>query len=321
MDVFVGGRAIPGVYGLTPRSFLFRNEGNNQWTDITNDELGPIGNVTDAVWVDLNNNDWEDLIVVGEWMPVTVFLNHGNILKKDRIIENSRGWWNSIESSDLDGDGDLDFVLGNWGENQKFSATSDKPLRIYIGDYDQNERFEGIIEWYFGEDEKPYPFASKMDLTAQLPILKKNAIKYSEYAEKQVQDMFSPDVLMNSVRKQVETFTTSYLWNEDDGLKLESMPQESQMSPVFCSEVVDVDKDGKKDIILGGNFYDLKPEVGRHDGFKGGYFKGDGKGEYKYISELESGLKVSGQVRDIANINDKLFVLRNNEPILVFEKK
>jgi hypothetical protein len=158
-----------------------------------------------------------------------------------------------------------------------------------------------------------------MDLTAQLPVLKKNAIKYQEYAKKQVSDMFSPDVLMQSVRKSAETFKTSFLRKEGDQLIFEPMPQEAQMSPVFTTVIEDLDQDGVKDIFLGGNFYALKPEVGRHDGFKGGYFKGIGEGRFEFISELKSGLKVKGQVKDAALINDHLVVGRNNDSVLVFE--
>lgn len=319
LDLFIGGRAIPGAYGLTPRSFLFKKEGKNKWVDITNDETGPIGMVTDAIWTDVNDDGWPDLIVVGEWMPVTMFINFNGVIKKDVSLPNSRGWWNRIEAADLDQDGDTDFVLGNWGNNMKFSATPEKPLNIYVGDYDNNGRYEGILEWYFGEDEKPYPFASKMDLAAQLPPIKKTALKYSEYAQKQVADIFSPTVLAQSEQKRVETFSTSYIIKESNGYVLKPMPMAAQVSPVFGIEVADLDEDGHIDIFLGGNFYGLKPEVGRHDGFGGGYFKGNGKGDFTYISEVECGLKVNGEVKDVLYLNNQLFVARNNASVLTFK--
>ncbi|MCB9049242.1 MAG: VCBS repeat-containing protein [Lewinellaceae bacterium] len=321
MDLFIGGRAIPGAYGLTPRSYLFRKEGKNVWTDITTEETGPVGMVTDAIWTDVNDDGWPDLIVVGEWMPVTMFVNFKGTIKRDVTVPNSRGWWNRIEAADLDQDGDTDYVLGNWGHNMKFQASPQKPLSIYVGDYDNNGKYEGIIEWYFGTDEKPYPFASKMDLTAQLPVLKKTALKYSEYAQKQVTDMFSPSALAQSEQKQVTTFSTSILWREGKEFVIKPMPDEAQVSPAFGIETADLDGDGVVDIFLGGNFYGLKPEVGRHDGFSGGYFKGDGKGGFKYISDVECGLKVNGEVRDAWFWNGQLLLARNNASVLSYKMK
>lgn len=321
LDLFIGGRAIPGAYGLTPRSFLFIKEGENVWTDITNDETGPIGMVTDAIWTDVNDDNWPDLIVVGEWMPVTMFVNQRGVIKRDVTIPNSRGWWNSIQAADLDQDGDTDFVVGNWGQNMKFSASPDKPLNIYVDDFDGNGKYEGIIEWYFGADDKPYPFASKMDLAAQLPVIKKNSIKYSEYAQKQVSDIFSPEILAQSEQKRVVTFSTSIIKREGKQFVLTPMPDEAQMSPAFGIAVADLDGDNNVDIFLGGNFYGLKPEVGRNDGFSGGYFKGNGKGDFEYISELASGIKVKGEVRDALFLNGQLLIARNNASVLAFKKK
>ncbi|MCB9274566.1 MAG: VCBS repeat-containing protein [Lewinellaceae bacterium] len=321
MDLFIGGRAVPGAYGLTPRSYLFRKDGKDNWVDITNEETGPIGMVTDAVWSDFNDDGWPDLAVVGEWMPVTLFVNLQGNLRRDVEVPNSQGWWNCIKAADLDQDGDLDFVLGNWGQNMKFSASPEKPLNIYVNDFDGNGKFEGIIEWYFGADNKPYPFASKMDLTSQLPLLKKNAIKYSEYAQKQVPDMFSPDLLAQSDKKQAVTFSTSIITRQGKELKMASMPDAAQWSPVFSIEVADLDGDQLPDIFLGGNFYGLKPEVGRHDGFSGGYFKGDGKGGFTYVSDVACGLKAKGEVRDAVYLGGQLLVARNNAPMLSFKLK
>lgn len=322
MDLFIGGKAIPGTYGLTPRSFLFRKDGENKWTDITADDTGPIGMVTDAVWTDVNDDGWQDLIVVGEWMPITMFVNYaGKEIKKDITIENSSGWWNRIVAGDVDQDGDEDYVLGNWGLNMKFSASPEQPLTIYINDYDKNGKYEGILEWYFGTDDKPYPFASKMDLTAQLPKLKKSALKYSEYAKMQVGDMFSPTILAESEQRQVVNFNTSILKRSGKQFELEAMPAAAQVSPVFGIIIEDLDEDGQNDIFLGGNFYSLKPEVGRHDGLNGGYFKGDGQGNFDYISEINSGIQVKGAVRDAIYLDGQLFIARNNAPVVTFKKQ
>lgn len=320
IDLFIGGKAVPGGYGLTPRSFLLRNDGGGAWFDITSEFTGPIGMITDAVWTDLNKDQMPDLIVVGEWMPVLVYLNEKGDFKQPVAIPNSEGWWNTIEADDFDQDGDIDFLLGNWGTNMKFKASTEKPLKLYVHDFDDNKRPEVIMEWFTPEDEKPFPFASKGDLTAQMPSLKKKTIKYQDFAKMQVTDLFEKDKLDKAVKKQVVNFNSSVLVNQEGNLVLESLPAEAQFSPIFAFETGDFDKDGIKDFYAGGNFYRLKPEVGRHDGLQGGYFKGLGKGKFKYILPHISGLQAKGEVRDAITINNQLLIARNNAAIISFKK-
>ncbi len=318
IDLFLGGRAIPGAYGLTPRSFVLQNDGKGNWGDITNEFTGPIGMVTDAVFNDVNKDGWADLIVVGEWMPITVFLNDGGNFAAGNPLINSSGWWNTIKMADVDEDGDADFIVGNWGENMKLKANIEKPLSLYIKDLDNNKRPDALLEWYTPDDEKPYPFASKQDLMAQYPFLKKKAIKYQDYAKMQVSDLF--EGLDKAEKKLVNTLRTSIIWNKGESFEIKPFLPEAQMSPVYAIEIADLDNDGKIDIYLGGNFYKLKPEIGRHDGFDGGYFKGLGKGNFKYISSQKSGLLAKGEVRDATIIDNKLFIARNNNSILIFKK-
>lgn len=321
LDLFAGGKTVPGGYGLTPRSFLVRNDGNGIWTDITNEFTGPIGMVTDAVWTDVNNDKFADLMVVGEWMPITVFINEKGDFGKPLTIPLSEGWWNTIEASDIDQDGDIDYLLGNWGQNIKLNASTEKPLGLYVYDFDDNKRPEVIMEWFTPKDEIPFPFASKQDLTAQIPSLKKTVLKYHDFAKKQVKDLFPADQLDKAVKKKVTSFNSSILLNNDGNLILESLQNEAQMSPIFAFETGDFDQDGKIDFYAGGNFYRLKPEMGRHDGFHGGYFKGLGNGKFKFINALNSGINIKGEVRDAIQINKQLIVSRNNESVLIFKKK
>jgi enediyne biosynthesis protein E4 len=255
-----------------------------------------------------------------EWMPVTVFVNENGEFNKPLTIPNSEGWWNTIKASDIDSDGDMDFLLGNWGQNIKLKATLDKPLNLYVYDFDQNKRPEVVIEWFTQEDKIPYPFASKADLTAQMPSLKKTGLKYKEFAEKQVKDLFDKDLLDKALKKSVNNFSSSVLLNQNGNLVLEPLQDEAQMSPVFAIETGDFDADGILDYFVGGNFYKLKPEMGRCGGFHGGYFKGIGKGKFQYISPLISGIEVKGEVRDAAWINKNLIVARNNNGVLIFDK-
>jgi hypothetical protein len=321
MDLFVGGKAVPGGYGIIPRSYILENQGKGNFTDVTTEFTGPIGMVTDAVWADINDDDTPDLIVVGEWMPITVFVNENSNFGKPLIIPNSEGWWNTIKICDIDNDGDKDFLLGNWGQNIKLKASLEKPLNLYVYDFDQNKRPEVIIEWFTQEDKIPYPFASKADLTAQMPSLKKTSLKYQEFAKKQVSDLFDKDMLAKALTKKVTNFSSSVLINQNRNLVLEPLQDEAQMSPVFAFETGDFDADGIMDYFVGGNFYKLKPEMGRHDGFYGGYFKGLGKGNFRYISSTISGIDVKGEVRDAAWIDKKLIVARNNDSVLIFDKK
>ena len=319
MDVFVGGNSVPGVYGLTPRSFMYRNDGNGLWTDITTEHTGPLGMVTDATWSDVDGDGWEDLIIVGEWLPVTMLKNDGANLTQGAAIPGSNGWWTSIEAGDLDGDGDEDFVLGNWGANMKFQPTEERPLRVYVNDFDDNQKPECIIEWYPPEDDKAYPFASKMDITAQMPHLKKQILKYHDYAGKQIGDLFPQEKLQTAIVYEATNMHTSYLWNNNGELTLESMPRDAQMSPVFGISVADLDGDEITDIYLGGNFYGLKPEVGRHDANHGGYFKGQGNGSFEFISPNSSGIQTTGEIRAAAFIDNTLIVARNNNPVQAFQ--
>ncbi|MDH3650689.1 MAG: VCBS repeat-containing protein, partial [Saprospiraceae bacterium] len=190
LDVFLGGRVVPGNYGLIPRSFLIQNEGGAIWTDVTNEVTGNLGMVTDAVWSDLDGDHYRELVVVGEWMPVTIIKNSGGKLVEKREVPDSHGWWNCIEKSDMDGDGDDDFVLGNWGMNSKWTASIERPLTMFVKDFDNNQKSEFVINWFAPEDEQSYPFASKMDLTSQLPQLRKKALKYDEYAKSTYDDLF-----------------------------------------------------------------------------------------------------------------------------------
>lgn len=321
LDLFLGGRSVPGGYGLIPRSFMLKNNGNGVWQDVTNQYTGPIGMVTDAVWADTNNDKYPDLIVVGEWMPVTVFINQNGNFDKPVVMPLSEGWWNTIEANDIDNDGDMDYLLGNWGLNMKLKASQEKPLKLYVNDFDDNKRTEPILEWFTTQDKTPFPFASRMDLTTQMPSLKKITVKYQEFAKLTLEDLFDKGKLETAIKHKVENFSTSILMNDNGNLILKPLPIEAQLAPVFSFSVMDFDADGIKDFYAGGNFYRLKPEIGRHDALQGGYFKGLGNGRFNYISSAMSGLVSLGEVRDSEVINNQLFIARNNSTMLVFDKK
>lgn len=321
-DVFLGARVVPGNYGLPPQSYLLNND-NGNWLNVAPPALGNVGMVTDATWADADGDNDTDLIVVGEWMAITIFNNDNGVIEGNSAIPDSKGWWNRIESSDLDNDGDTDFVLGNWGMNTKFKASPEKPLTMFVQDYDGNGKSEFIINWYAPLDDQPYPFAPKGELSAQLPALRKSILKYEDYSGKTYDSLFSPEVRVGAIPYEVNYLSSAILWNEGKNHRLAALPIEAQVSPVFGIVAEDFDGDGNKDIWLGGNFYAMKPQVGRHDASRGVLLKGASK--ESFIFQPHSGMYVEGEVRDAALLHfgkiTRVIVARNNDKVLVFQRK
>ena len=323
IDIFLGARTVPGNYGLPARSFLLRND-RGVWTDIAIPSLANVGMVTDASWTDIDSDGYKDLIVVGDWMAIKIFKNNSGIFQDPVIIPNSNGWWNRIEVADLDGDGDQDFIIGNWGINSKFKASPEKPLTMFVNDFDRNGKSECIINWYAPLDQIAYPFPTKAELTSQLPGLKKQILKYVDYGSKTYESLFTPEIVNTSFRYEANYLESAILWNNNGSFELQALPIEAQISPAFGIVADDLDQDGKMDIWLGGNFYALKPQVGRLNASKGVFLKGKEGKKFSYISPSESGIKVAGEVRDAGlmqvNGSKHLIVGRNNAKVLLFKK-
>ncbi len=323
VDLFLGARNVPGNYGLPPRSYLLRND-NGTWNDIAPPSLGNIGMITDASWTDIDADGDKDLVVVGDWMAISIFKNENGAFQNPITIPNSNGWWNRIKAADLDGDGDQDLILGNWGLNSKFSASPERPLTMYVGDFDNNGKSEPVINWYPPMDSTSYTFATKQELTAQVPVLKKEILKYEVYASKTYQTLFSKEMLDKAIRYEANYLQSAILWNNNGSFELQALPIEAQLSPVFGIVADDLDEDGKIDIWLGGNFYAVKPQVGRLNASKGVFLKGNGGKSFTYIPVRESGIRVEGEVRDAGVIKASgtkyLIVGRNNASVLLFVK-
>lgn len=323
IDVFIGGRSVPGNYGISPRSYLFRNEGAGKWTDIMPQNISALSMITGGVWSDADNDGDTDLMLIGEWTPIIVLLNNGKELAGSKIVPKSTGWWSAIKASDLDGDGDMDYVLGNWGLNSKLKADTARPLIMYVNDFDKNTKSDFIINWFPPNDQVPYPFATKKDLTDQIPSLKKKILKYEDYAHMTYQTLFTDDQKKGAKSFITETLASSVLWNENGTWMLKSLPIEAQVSPVFGIIIDDMDDDQIKDIWLGGNFYGLKPEAGHHDSSRGVMLKGDGKKGFIYVPVDKTGMRVTGQVRDAAILQSggkKILIARNNDSAILFSK-
>ncbi len=323
-DVFIGGRAIAGKYGLPGRSFLLHNK-NGTLVDETPAVLKEPGMVTDAAWSDINNDSYPDLLLTGDWMPVTYFLNNKGKVETKNTVSNSSGLWNCITAADIDKDGDADFVLGNWGHNTQFKASAEKPMEMYVNDFDGNGSSEAIITYYWPDGES-HLYNSKVDITSQLPFLKKKFLQYKDYAGKSINDVFNTGLVDKSVKLIIQTLSSSALINEGNGsFKLSPLPEMAQSSAIFAISADDFDKDGNIDIFTGGNFWDIKPDIGRLDANAAGLLRGDGKGGFSFVPANKSGLAVKGQVRDIAAVsvkNNKLLVLaRNNDNIVFLQTK
>lgn len=326
-DLFIGARSVPGSYGVIPASKLLRNDGKGNFTDVTATvapELLKLGMVTDAQWADIDGSGKKSLIVVGDWMPVTILNYVNGKLVKTKEIANSSGWWNCLTVADLNGDGKLDLVAGNNGLNSKIKADANHPAKLYVSDFDDNGQVE-CIPVYYKADEKAYPFNLHDDLIKQLPYLKKKFYRYDAYAGKGIDEIFTSEELEKaSVLTVTQTQTCVFYNNGKGDFTMKPLPIRAQFSPVFGILVTDINNDGIPDIFLGGNFYGLKPEVGRYDASYGVTFLGTPKHGFDYITPANSGLFIKGEVRDIAPINTKsgkrIIVARNNDALQIFSK-
>jgi len=327
IDLFVGGRSVPGRYGIDPQSVLLKNDGRGHFTDVT-DKAAPglshIGMVTDAVWKDIDGDGRPDLIVVGEWMPITIFHNagHGKLVKLNVPgLEKSNGWWNRIIAGDFTGHGRVDFIVGNLGLNTRLQAKESEPVTMYVKDFAHSGFVQQIISYY--HDGKSYPLELRDELIRSLPLLKDRYVNYRDYARQTFADVFPRKDLEDAVVRNAYTFSTSLVRNNGDGtFTLVPLPLEAQIAPIYGIVATDIEGNGKQDLLMAGNFDGVKPEIGRMSAGYGVYLRGDGKGHFTPVRALESGFFVPGQTRDIQRVRTRAgsiyIVSRNNDRPLVF---
>jgi len=327
VDLFVGGRVVPWHYGADPRSMLLQNDGRGHFTDVTKrlaPELEHVGMVTDAIWRDVDGDGRPDLIVVGEWMPITVFHNAGGgklVRVKTPGLEHSEGWWNRIVAGDFTGHGRVDFIVGNLGLNTRFQASEAEPVTMYVKDFDRSGVSKQILSVY--NHGTSYPIAMRDELIRALPYLKPRYPRYQDYAGQTVTDIFSAAELAGATVKQARTFATALVRNNGDGsFTLSPLPLEAQLAPVYGILAQDVDGDGKPDLLLAGNFDGVQPEIGCMSASYGLVLRGDGRGRFTPVPAAQSGFMVPGQARDIQRVRtrrgDLYVVVRNNDHALVF---
>ncbi|TDQ33254.1 VCBS repeat-containing protein [Zeaxanthinibacter enoshimensis] len=305
LDVLITSDQVPGNYGKTPEQLLFRNDGTGHFEKVNDKAFAPLqqlGNVKDVHWSDLDGNGYEDLIAVGHWMPVSILMNDGKSLQlqQNNGLSHTAGLWNTIHVADLDRDGDLDLVAGNWGENSRLSASPDQPMRLYRADFDNNGSVESILTYYYRGKETT--LASKDELVKQLPHLNKEFLSYADFAKASMEDIFTREKLSRADKKNVHLLSSSvFLNNGDNSFSRQKLPRQAQVSSVHDMILEDFDKDGAIDIFIGGNTLEISTQLGRMDALHGLILFNDKSGRF-LISE-RSGTGLSGPVRDLLRID------------------
>ena len=327
-DLFIGARNIPGSYGAIPSSLLLQNNGHGNFSEVTKTiapDLLNLGMVTDAQWADVDGDGIKELIVVGDWMPVTILKYINGKLQKTKEIENSSGWWNCLTVSDINGDGRPDLIAGNWGLNSRIKADPHHPARLYVGNFANNGKIE-CIPVYYKTDGKAYPYLLKGELESELPQIKKKFLKFRDYAGKGIEDIFSAEELKQaSVLKVTQTQTCLFINDGHGNFTMEPLGYRAQFAPVFGILSQDLNGDGIKDLFLTGNFFGVKPQTGRFDANYGTTFLGDAQHGFTYLQPKESGLFIRGEARDVAAIKMKnggesILVAINNDKLCLFRK-
>ena len=327
LDLFVGSRSVPWRYGIDPVSMLLRNDGKGHFTDVTAQlapQLAKVGMVTDAVWQDIDGDGRPDLIVVGEWMAITVFHNAGGgrlVKSTVRGLEKSNGWWNRIVAGDFNGDGKVDFIVGNLGLNSRLHATPKEPTQMWVKDFDGNGQADQIVACY--SNGKSYPLVMRDEMIKALPPLKVRFLSYEAYAKAGVADIFKPEDLADAVQKHVDTFASVMLRNNGDGsFTMVPLPDEAQIAPVYGILARDIDGDGIPDLMLAGNFDGFRPDIARVSDSYGLVLRGSKSGAFTALSHHASGFVVPGQSRGIVSVRsrsgERFVVVRNNDRPLVF---
>ena len=328
LDLFVGTRLISGQYTFPADSYLLLNENGKfikaSW------ELAPalqnIGMVTDAVFTDVNNDGTKDLMIVGEWMEPKILINNGNIFEDksyDYGLEGLRGMWWSITASDLDGDGDDDYVLGNLGKNNKFKATEEHPFKVYANDFDNNGTNDVVLAKFYKDDY--VPVRGRECTSQQMPYVAEKFEDYHSFASSKLFEILPKDKVDDAVIYEIKSFESIVLINEGHHFIRKPLPNAVQISPIKSSLVIDVNKDGIMDIMVAGNHYGVEVETTRYDAGYGAVLLGTSNGNYLVQSPKQSGFYVPFDSRHISQITingqKTILVTNNNEKLKLFNSK
>ncbi|MGC4036470.1 MAG: VCBS repeat-containing protein [Chitinophagaceae bacterium] len=321
-DIFIGGLADPNAYGIPQNSYLLINDGKAHFSLANNNtiNLSSIGIVTSAAFADFNKDGWLDLAVAGEWMPLTIFINHNGKFEK-KTIANSGGLWQNLFIDDVNKDGNPDILAGNWGLNSKLSSGKDGPLKLYVADFDGNHRVDQLLSYTVNGIE--YPFLAKDEVERQLPLLKKHYLLYADYAGVPMKDVFYGWI--DTIKPFVADHLTSSVCYGDGkgGFVLNDLPGDLQLSPLFSFQKASTTSATEDLYIAGGNFFGVTPYEGRYDAQALGLFSANASKAIRFIQQ-PSLSQVKGEVRDLKWLNTikngrLLLVARNNLPLLFFK--
>jgi hypothetical protein len=318
MDLFIGGSVIPGAYPVSEASYLLMNDGRGNFMKIAEFTLGI---TTDAAIADLNQDGYSDILVVGEWINPTVLYNQQGSFKAGTPLipsEPLNGWWNRIAADDLDSDGDLDFVLGNMGLNSQMKASDKQPITLTVADFDKNGTIDPIMSYYI--DGVSYPAIGRDEALEQLVPLRKKFTSYELYSKATIQDFFPKEQLQQAVNLQLHITESVILENTGTTYTVRRLPIQAQYSPVHAIAIDDFTNDGVKDILLGGNNSTYRLRIGKMDANKGVLLKGTEKLNFEYVPQLQSGLRLQGDIRDVQQVNKHLLVFfTNNGSLKVYQ--
>ncbi len=322
IDLFVGGRHVPHEYPLPATSMLLKNE-NGQLRNVT-DELAPsfknMGMVTDASWADYDGDKDLDLVVVGEWMPLTVFKNeNGKLIKSTPSgLSDSTGWWFSIEKGDFDNDGDIDFVAGNLGLNYKYKTTTEAPFDIYYNDFDKNGEGDIVLGYY--NKNKHFPLRGFSCSSEQIPGLKKEIQKYDLFASMELDEVYGEKNLKNSLHLKADTFASAYIENDGNGgFQMKPLPNLAQLSNINDFLIEDFNHDGLPDVLAVENLFVSEIETPRNDAGIGILLLGNGQGDFEPINAMDSGFFANGDAKKMEVLSkgdSKIILIANNNDIL-----
>ena len=331
LDIFRGGRVRSTEYPLAPQSFIFQNDGKGNFKDVTPQiakDLSGIGMVSSSIWTDIDKDGWQDLMLVGEFMPITIFKNQQGkslSLLNDESLKNTNGWWNCLAAGDFDKDGDMDYVAGNLGLNSKLKASVNEPVTVCAKDFDNNGTMDALLTAYNGGKE--YSVHPRSTLIDQLIAMRRRFKTFKEYGETTFKEMIPETDLKGAMMLKSVLFASSYIENKGNGkFDIKPLPIETQVSPMFGIVVEDINQDGNLDILTVGNDYSTETLTGRYDAGIGNYLQGDGKGSFKNISVTKSNFFVTGDAKALAEVKLKdgsrlILASRNNEKLLVFRQK
>lgn len=339
LDLFVGGRIIPDQYPKPTSSLVLRNDRHNgqlRFTDVTATvapDLQQIGLVCDALWTDPDNDGWPDLLLAGEFMPLTLLKNqHGKLTRTTTGLEAQKGWWNSLVAGDFDRDGDTDYIAGNLGRNARMRASNAEPVRLYAGDFDNNGFYDAIPTIFISDPtgkRQEHTVHGREDLIKQMIVMRRRFPYYKDFASATIDQLLTPEERQNAMVLEANYLESAYIENKGDGtFAIRSLPLQAQLAPIFGMVADDVDRDGNLDVMLVGNDYGGEVQTGRYDALNGLLLRGDGTGNFRPESIASSGFYVPGNAKGLVQLTDgngselvvatqnrgRLCVFRNSKP-------